>query len=121
MIDVSDGLASDLYHIINMSGNGAQIQLAQIPVSMDAQNINDSLTPLEHALYDGEDFELLFTLSADAETEFMTSWNKTFDLPCTRIGKITDKKDIIECIDNNGTASKLKSRGYEHYKTPNIQ
>lgn len=65
MIDVSDGLAADLHHILEASGVGAVIGQDAIPVSPDARNLDDGKTPLDHALGDGEDFELLFTVSPE--------------------------------------------------------
>ena len=70
MIDVSDGLAADLGHILRESGGlGATLDAAAIPVHPDALAMarRDGRTPLEHALHDGEDFELCLALDpADA-------------------------------------------------------
>lgn len=64
MIDLSDGLISDLGHILTASQVGAELISGQIPISEMAYSLNDDKTPLEHALSDGEDFELLWTLPA---------------------------------------------------------
>ena len=65
MIDLSDGLAGDLRHILEESGGlGATLDAASIPIHPDAETLAriDGVPPLDHALGDGEDFELCFTL-----------------------------------------------------------
>ncbi len=64
MIDISDGLAADLHHICQESGCGAELEADAIPVSVDACRMADARPPLDHALGDGEDFELLFAVDA---------------------------------------------------------
>ena len=63
--DISDSLAVDLAHVIRKSNVGAELDLEQIPVSKAARTMSQSSrqTPVEHALYDGEDFELLLSIS----------------------------------------------------------
>ena len=65
MIDISDGLAADLHHLLDESGVGATIRAANLPISEAALRIDDLRSPVEHALGDGEDFELLFTVSPE--------------------------------------------------------
>ncbi|HEX4591947.1 MAG TPA: thiamine-phosphate kinase, partial [Gemmataceae bacterium] len=65
MIDVSDGLAADVWHICTESQVGAVLRSDAIPVTDAARNIDDGRPPLEHALGDGEDFELVFALAAE--------------------------------------------------------
>lgn len=65
MIDVSDGLAADLGHILEESRVGAILEEQWIPISDAARAAIDGRSPLEHALADGEDFELLFTVSPE--------------------------------------------------------
>jgi thiamine-monophosphate kinase len=63
MIDISDGLAADLQHICKESRCGAVLRAEAIPISDDARLMSDARSPLDHALGDGEDFELLFAVS----------------------------------------------------------
>ena len=65
MIDISDGLSADVYHLCEESGCGAVLFATNIPISDAARQLHDGKTPLEHALGDGEDFELAFAVDAD--------------------------------------------------------
>ncbi|MFO0807109.1 MAG: thiamine-phosphate kinase [Gemmataceae bacterium] len=65
MIDVSDGLAADVWHLCEESGCGARLDSAQIPITAAAHRFTDDRTPLEHAIGDGEDFELAFAVSPE--------------------------------------------------------
>jgi thiamine-monophosphate kinase len=68
MIDISDGLAADVNHLCLESKCGARLYADAIPVSVDATRMNDGRSPLEHALGDGEDFELIAAVApADAD------------------------------------------------------
>lgn len=123
MIDVSDGLATDLRHIVTAGGTGCALQTAAIPISTDAHRADDDMTALEHALHDGEDFELLFTLPPPRETAFRAAWDDAnFALPVTRIGRITDHAGHVRCILPNGESVALSGAGYRHFvqhkKTP---
>jgi thiamine-monophosphate kinase len=94
MIDVSDGLASDLRHITDMSGVGCTLNLEKIPLADAAQRMQDDRSAAEHALYDGEDFELLFTLPAASRDALLEEWGAAFSLPCTEIGLITPETGV---------------------------
>lgn len=65
MIDLSDGLAGDVARLCAESGCGAVLWAEAIPISTAARQMSDARTPLEHALGDGEDFELVFALEAE--------------------------------------------------------
>ena len=110
MIDISDGLSTDLNRICKASGVGAIADAESIPIS-DAALQNDH--PLNSALNDGEDFELLFTLSQKGCQELLSSWTES--VPVTRIGEITkEKKVMIKMPD--GLVRDLPSDGYDHLK-----
>ena len=86
MIDVSDGFAADLAHLLDESGCGAELDADAVPVHPDAvaRSRLTGRTPLEHALDDGEDFELIFTVSeADAAKLLGGS-----PVPVTRVGRV---------------------------------
>jgi thiamine-monophosphate kinase len=114
MMDVSDGLATDLSRLIAASGMGAVIEAARIPISAAAKRLKDRRTPLEHALSDGEDFELLFTVSPRKAAAFETAWRQQFRLRCTRIGEMMRQPNPLK-IEKNGIRTTLMLRGYEHF------
>jgi len=110
MIDISDGLSSDLNRICRASQVGAVIDSEQIPISDEAKKSEE---PLSSALNDGEDFELLFTLSQDEYEKLLEKWNGP--IPITQIGTITETKKMqIKMPD--GKISDLEARGYDHLK-----
>jgi thiamine-monophosphate kinase len=110
MIDISDGLSTDLNRVCTASRVGALIEADKIPISDQAGKSED---PLASALNDGEDFELLFTLSQDQCKRLLQNW--TGPVPITQIGTITDTKKMrIKMPD--GRKIILPVKGYDHLK-----
>ncbi|MFZ0033730.1 MAG: thiamine-phosphate kinase, partial [Sedimentisphaerales bacterium] len=110
MIDISDGLSSDLNRICQQSKVGVIINAEQIPMSDEAKK---SKVPLSSALNDGEDFELLFTLSEKEFKRLLKRWDRP--TPITQIGTITDTKKMkIKMPD--GRISDLEAMGYDHLR-----
>lgn len=89
MMDISDGIGSDLRHILEESGVGAEIDVAQLPLSGEMLRFcgAQGLDATELALCGGEDYELLFTVAADAEDELKIQHYK--------IGRITAGTELI--------------------------
>jgi len=109
MIDISDGLSSDLNRICWQSSVGAIIDAGLIPISDQARTSEE---PLSSALNDGEDFELLFTLSQENCQKLLDKWDEP--IPITRIGEITDTKRMqIKMPD--GRITDLQPKGYDHF------
>ncbi len=111
MIDVSDGLAADLHHILRESQVGAVLNAAAIPVAEDVSNAADDRTPLEHALGDGEDFELLFTVSAEEGRRLQE--HPPVDVELSHIGEIVAGQGC-EIIDEQGVRRALPPTGWRH-------
>lgn len=108
MIDISDGLSSDLNRICTRSKVGALIAAARIPISEDATKTAD---PLDSALNDGEDFELLFTLSSQAYTKLMDTCPTSTAI--TKIGMVTDIAKMRITMPD-GQIKDLQPKGYDH-------
>jgi thiamine-monophosphate kinase len=120
MIDISDGLSTDLYNLTKAGKVGAIIEEKNIPVSPSARRIAKNLKkdPLGFALHGGEDFELLFTVRMKKEIlekKLKSLYNKT-KMPVTIIGKIASNKNSVKVVKKNGRVVNLKSKGYEHFK-----
>jgi thiamine-monophosphate kinase len=112
MLDVSDGLAGDLRHILKASHVGAELLSIAIPISRAARK--SAKTPLSAALTDGEDFELLFTVASRDAVPLLDAWEREFPaLPLTCIGKITATEGIA-IRDQHGLRP-LTAHGYEHF------
>ena len=113
MIDISDGLSTDLNRICQRSGVGALIEAQSIPLSKAAQQ---SARPVESALHDGEDFELLFTLPQQELERLLQHW--PFAVPITSIGCITDGSNA-KIRQKDGRVLNLEAGGYDHLAREN--
>lgn len=110
MIDLSDGLAADLYHLLDESAVGATLFSNAIPISDDARRMADTRSPLDHALSDGEDFELLFTVSPEDGHRLMSVSD---DRLATHIGTI-DAEPGGRIQQPDGVIDQLARGGWEH-------
>lgn len=118
MIDLSDGLASDLRHILDASKVGAELLSDAIPCSRAAkQNFKSKGSkkpPLLAALTDGEDFELLFTVTSKDAVPLLDAWKKKFPgVKLTCVGKITSGHGVT--IRDKKGARQLAAHGYVHF------
>jgi thiamine-monophosphate kinase len=130
MIDLSDGLAGDLRHLLKSSRVGAELLKSAIPISRAAKEISRSRAcqsaddPPTHvggykpafvaALTDGEDFELLFTVASGNAVKLLDAWKKQFPkLRLRCIGKITADEGIT--VRDKDALLPLTAHGYVHF------
>jgi thiamine-monophosphate kinase len=107
MIDISDGLSSDLAHVCEASDVGAEIEVDLLPIDSGVKSIfPDPDEALRLAMNGGEDFELLLTVDSDTE-------GLIHDLPLTRIGTITDSRTLE--LKQNGSIRELLPEGFRHF------
>lgn len=106
MIDISDGLSTDLDHICRESGVGAEVEMDRIPRALGGQGKKRPVD-LEFALHGGDDYELIFTSSKSVP-------RKIEGVEITRIGQITRKKKMW-LIHGDGSRHPLKAKGWEHF------
>jgi thiamine-monophosphate kinase len=111
MIDISDGLVSEVMHLCKASGVGCAIYDEKLPIDHETHRVarDFELDPSTCALNGGEDYELLFSIKqADFEkvkgNEFMTI-----------IGHFTDKGSGMNVIDRNGVSVEMKAQGWNHF------
>ena len=110
-MDISDGLSLDLHRLVTESRLGATLYETNIPITEDAVTLSrqSGRSPLEHALSDGEDFELLFTVSPQEAEKLLTAC--PFEL--YEVGVLTADPGL-RMVLADGTVAPLLPRGFEH-------
>ena len=111
MIDVSDGLASEVFHLCKESELGAFIEESKVPLhpSTEEMAIKFNMDPITCALSGGEDYELLFTISEE-DLEKVRYMPDVFI-----IGEMSAKKDGITLHSSGGNIHPLKAQGWKHF------
>jgi thiamine-monophosphate kinase len=114
-IDVSDGLSLDLWRMVEESRCGAELDLSAIPIDPSARqlaaSLDDGVSALDHALSDGEDFELILAVPA-GEAERLLE-DQPLSTPVTQIGRCTSERGLWRQLEG-GAREALAPRGYEH-------
>jgi thiamine-monophosphate kinase len=111
MIDISDGLASELMHICSQSKKGAAIYQDKLPVDQQVLDTAEEfrLDPVMCALNGGEDYELLFTVA-------LADFDKIRNHPdITIIGKMTEASEGVRLVTPSGNAFPVKAQGWTHF------
>ena len=108
MIDLSDGLSTDLGHICEESGVGAEVQAEAVPCAEIGKPVRK--VDLQFALHGGDDYELVFTAPRGKRVP-----SRVAGVDITRIGRITRNKQVI-LTNPEGTAVKFRPQGWEHFK-----
>lgn len=111
MIDISDGLASEIFHICKASEVGCTIYDEKIPIDGKTAStaIDFNIDPITTALNGGEDYELLFTVAQSDYEKILGNPNMSI------IGHITDKNSGINLVDKQGALIPLKAQGWKHF------
>jgi thiamine-monophosphate kinase len=116
MIDLSDGLSTDLHHLLDESGVGARIRAGSVPVSDAAHAAAETSgrSALDHALDDGEDFELLFTAAPDTAERLLAA--PPFATPLADVGEIRPADEGCFLVNDDGEERELRAGGHEHLR-----
>ena len=109
MIDISDGLSADVNHLCEESCCGAVLRAEDIPVHDDAHQLHDGLSALQHALADGEDFELAFAVSPEDGQRLQSQPIRGIRL--SHIGEFVEQGLWLE---EKGQRRALEPAGYVH-------
>jgi thiamine-monophosphate kinase len=111
-LDLSDGLAGDLGHLLQASGVGAHIELSRLPVAPDLQTLPQALQ-LDCLVNGGDDYELLFT-AAPTDRPAIEAAAQASQTPVQRIGQITAAPGL-RLLDAAGQPVALAPRGFDHF------
>lgn len=112
MIDVSDGLSSELHHLAKESGLGAFIDKRSIPLSIGT--VKKYIKPYEMALTGGEDYELLFT-SRPGKLRKVLALARRFSVKVTVLGVMMNKNFGVKIAGFDGEIKRLARKGYDHF------
>jgi thiamine-monophosphate kinase len=113
MMDLSDGLSTDLPRLCKASGVGARVEEKRLPcVQVADEDRKLALTATELALHGGDDYELLFTIAKKNLTSIPTAIQ---GLPITRIGEVIAGKKVV-FVDESGFTEELKSLGWDPFR-----
>ena len=112
-IDVSDGLSLDLARLAQASGCGAALNLAAIPISEAARELSrkGGVSEIDHALADGEDFELLLAVPQMTVQRMVAE--QPLDVPLTIVGEFVSEPGLWQ-VNDSGVRTPLAPRGYVH-------
>jgi thiamine-monophosphate kinase len=111
MIDISDGLAADVHHLLQESHCGAVLRAETIPLTAEARSMKDGLSVLDHALEDGEDFELVFAVAPEDGRRLLEK-QPISSIQLVHIGECLAEEGLW--LEADGQRRSLEPRGYVH-------
>ncbi|MCF8039546.1 MAG: thiamine-phosphate kinase [Desulfohalobiaceae bacterium] len=116
-IDVSDGLSSDLSHLLASSGTGARIKAGQLPISAELESFcaRFGFDPVEFALAGGEDYTLLFTVRPDEADRLADGYQEEFGSVFRILGEMTDT-GRLELVTASESIVPLEPGGWNHFQ-----
>jgi thiamine-monophosphate kinase len=116
-IDVSDGLSSDLGHILKESKVGARLYAEKIPISEQLQSFcqRSDFLPVEYALAGGEDYFLICTIAKREAEKVADDFKKEFNRPLHIIGEINDSNKLT-LVESDGDEREVSPSGWDHFK-----
>jgi thiamine-monophosphate kinase len=117
-IDTSDGLSSDLGHIVVESRVGARLFADKIPVSQELRDFcaRFDFDPIDYALTGGEDYNLLCTITSPSANQIANAFEKEFKRPLFKIGEITAEKQIT-LVYPDAKTKRITPGGWDHFRT----
>lgn len=117
MIDISDGIDSDLHRIMEQSLCGAEVHIERLPISTHLKNASQrfSWQATEIAIAGGEDYCLLATIAPDQYLTLSNAFEEKFKRPLSNIGLIVDKESGLRYTEN-GKRVELQKHGFDHFK-----
>ncbi len=112
MIDISDGLSSEILHICRQSGVGCRLYEAKLPIDHNAYEMarKFNLDPTVCAMNGGEDYELLFTVPPEVYEKIRP------ELDISAIGYITEKAAGVKLIDKSENEVEIKAQGWNAFR-----
>lgn len=122
MVDVSDGLAADLGHLCAESRVGARIEASSLPIDAATRSVAQAyeLDPLSLALYEGDDYELLFSVHPDQLTNVLAMLRAAGET-ATPIGWLLDESEKLELLTSGDSHVPLAPRGWDHLRLPSTE
>lgn len=121
MIDISDGLAQDLLHILKAGNVGAVLREEWLPRSQGLERLAtlNKLKIMDYILAGGEDYELLFTLKSEDVRKLTSQFNNA-KTPVTQIGEVTNHPQKVVLLTSDGKSKSLKKLlGFDHFRAGN--